>query len=254
VWWQKLRKFNGKKENWTKMTENKIDCLLCGAPLVYLDSNETMECHDCHRIFSSNVRCENGHYFCDTCHSQGTNAWILQQCLLSVSSNPIEMAINLMDDPRIKMHGPEHHFLVPAVLWTAYANVKKLDPGVKSRRLSQAKQRAETVVGGSCGFYGNCGAAVGTGIFISLVTGATPLSTDAWGLCNLMTSHSLLSIANVGGPRCCKRDSFLAISTAAGFLQERLATRLEMPAAITCHYSHLNRECKKDHCPYYSRQ
>jgi hypothetical protein len=122
---------------------------------------------------------------------------------------------------------------------------------VKALRLTQAKQRAETVVGGSCGFYGNCGAAVGTGIFISLATGSTPLSKDTWRLCNLMTAHSLISIANQGGPRCCKRDSFLAITEAVGFLKDELGVQLEQPASVTCHYSHLNRECKKKECPYF---
>ena len=31
-------------------------------------------------------------------------------------------------------------------------------------------------------FYGNCGAAVGTGIFISIITEATPLTKENWGI------------------------------------------------------------------------
>ncbi|VUT25840.1 MAG: hypothetical protein MOIL_01256 [Candidatus Methanolliviera sp. GoM_oil] len=56
-------------------------------------------------------------------------------------------------------------------------------------------------LGGFCGYHGDCGAAVGTGIFISLITDATPLSKHEWKLSNLMTAKSLLSIANHGGPR-----------------------------------------------------
>jgi hypothetical protein len=36
------------------------------------------------------------------------------------------MALNLMKNPQIKMHGPEHHFLVPAVLLAAYYNTQKI--------------------------------------------------------------------------------------------------------------------------------
>ena len=34
------------------------------------------------------------------------------------------MAIEIMKSPMINMHGPEHHFLVPAVLITSYYNIK----------------------------------------------------------------------------------------------------------------------------------
>ena len=73
------------------------------------------------------------------------------------------------------MHGPEHHFLIPAVLLSAFYNVSG-EPGEKEKKIKQARKRAENVLGGFCGFYGDCGAAVGTGIFVSVITGATPLS------------------------------------------------------------------------------
>ncbi len=233
------------------MSEHFNDCLFCGAPLVYLDHNEKMVCYDCQRSFDANVRCENGHFVCDACHSQTADEWILQQCQESTGRDPVDLAIMLMNNPRIKMHGAEHHFLVPAVLWTAYANTVGMDSNTKSRRLEQAKQRAETVVGGSCGFHGNCGAAVGTGIFVSLVTGATPLSREAWRSCNLMTARSLMTIANHGGPRCCKRDSFLAIREAIAFLDGEMGVALEHPEHILCEFSAFNHECLKEDCPFY---
>jgi hypothetical protein len=45
-----------------------------------------------------------------------------------------------------------------------------------------------------------CGAGMGTGIFISIVTGATSLSIEEWRLSNLATAKSLLSISEHGGP------------------------------------------------------
>ncbi len=88
------------------------------------------------------------------------------------------MAIKLMNSPKIKMHGPEHHFLVPAVLLAAYYNldaVEHISPEDKAEIINKARQRAEIVPGGFCGFYGSCGAAIGTGIFINLLTKATPI-------------------------------------------------------------------------------
>ena len=150
------------------------------------------------------------------------------------------------------MHGPEHHFLVPAVLLAAFYN--KAQPGLqaeKKAKIQEARKRAENVKGGFCGFYGACGAAVGTGIFISLVTGATPLSKTEWRLSNRMTSESLRVIAENGGPRCCKRCSFLAITRAIEFARQELNVALSVDQPVVCNFSGLSKECLKNECIFY---
>jgi hypothetical protein len=139
---------------------------------------------------------------------------------------------------------------VPAALLTSYYNYQK-EYETKKGKLNIAKGRAEKVLGGFCGSHGNCGAGVGTGIFISVITNATPLSKDVWRLSNLMTAKSLFSIANGGGPRCCKRDSFLAILEAAEFVKEHFGIRLPIKEKITCSFSHLNTECLHENCKFY---
>jgi hypothetical protein len=169
----------------------------------------------------------------------------------SASKDPVRMAITLMKGPAVKMHGPEHHFLVPAVLLSAYYNVKA-EPAKKEAGIRKARQRAEKVLGGFCGFYGNCGAAVGTGIFMSIMTDATPLSQREWRLSNLMCADSLHAIADSGGPRCCKRDSFLAILEALRFVKEQFRTEMGTgPDAVKCEFHHLNKECRKAECRFY---
>lgn len=49
----------------------KDECLICKAPLVYLESDEEMECVICHKKESSKTRCVNGHYVCNECHMTG---------------------------------------------------------------------------------------------------------------------------------------------------------------------------------------
>ena len=73
--------------------------------------------------------------------------------------------------------------------------------------LHEMMRRGGEVPGGACGFWGACGAGISTGMFMSIITGSTPLQTDAWGLSNQMTAAALAKIGEVGGPRCCKRDS-----------------------------------------------
>ncbi len=224
-------------------------CLICGKPLVYSSQAMEQTCAYCGRGFKSEARCEAGHFVCDACHGADADDLIEQFCLRADSRNPVEMAVTLMSHPSVAMHGPEHHFLVPAVLLAAYHQVEPDgDLGVK---LKQARKRAEGVRGGSCGFCGNCGAAVGTGIFISLVTGATPVSKLGWQLSNRMTAQSLLAVAEHGGPRCCKRDTFLALQSAQSFLENNFDLTLEMPAAVRCDFSPLNKECLKADCPFY---
>ena len=162
------------------------------------------------------------------------------------------MAATLMRDSRVKMHGPEHHFLVPAVLLAAYANQTGRDPTTRAEWIRKARPRGEQVPGGFCGFNGACGAAIGTGIFVSVALGATPLSGNEWRLANLMTSEALRAIAEQGGPRCCKRDSFLALRGAVDFMRRELSVDLPAEDSPHCEWSALNRECQREECPFFT--
>lgn len=142
---------------------SRFNCIICGNELVYYNESKEMECIFCKNKFLSNVSCKNGHYICDNCHSLDAFSVIKNYCMSSKSSNPIKMAEELMTHPSIKMHGPEHHFLVPAVLLTAYLN-KTNDTNRLEKLLNEGAKRAKNILGGFCGFYGACGAAVGTGI------------------------------------------------------------------------------------------
>lgn len=230
---------------------SKADCLICAAPLAYHSQVQAFTCVLCGDDFQSEVSCEHGHFICDACHSASANELIEKVCIQSESTQPVELAVELMKSPTIKMHGPEHHYLVPAVLLTAFYN-KRNQPEEKIKKLRVARKRAENVLGGFCGFYGACGAGVGTGIFISLITDSTPVSKETWGLANKMTSESLACIAKLGGPRCCKRDTYLALKSASAFVQEHFSIRLPISEPIICGFSHLNRECLLADCPFYS--
>ncbi|MBQ8497941.1 MAG: family 1 glycosylhydrolase [Clostridia bacterium] len=63
----------------------KDECLICGAPLKYLENDGQMKCAVCHK-------------------------------------NPIEIIQKMMALPFCHMHGPEHHVMVGAAFLTAYKN------------------------------------------------------------------------------------------------------------------------------------
>jgi len=230
--------------------DHKTGCLICGEELVYTKDLAPLECSYCHEIYDSNAKCKNGHYVCDRCHSLPAVDLIENYCVTSKSEDPLELALTLMRSPNVKMHGPEHHFLVPAVLLAAYYNIKK-DYKEKATKIRMAKKRSSQILGGFCGFYGNCGAAVGTGIFVSLITDATPLSVTDWKLANLITAKSLLTIAEHGGPRCCKRTTFLALLEAADFVKEHFGVSFNINKELKCEFYPLNNECLQEKCPFH---
>ena len=101
-----------------KMNE---ECLICKAPLIYLEHDEVMECSICHKQENSKTRCINGHYVCNECHIEGLDS-ILSLCLKSESKNPVELIRQMMSLSFCHMHGPEHHVMVGAALLTAFKN------------------------------------------------------------------------------------------------------------------------------------
>ncbi len=175
---------------------------------------------------------------------------LVSLCLEDTSRNPIEILERLMSQPECHMHGPEHHVLVGAALLTAYNNClpdsAKLD--MKSA-LDEVVKRGQQVPGGACGYMGACGASISTGIFMSIVTRNTPFSTDTWRLCNLMTSRALEQVAENGGPRCCKRDSYLSVLTAIDFVKENLGVEMVKPE-VRCSRSQINEQCIGKKCPF----
>ena len=228
------------------------DCLICDGKLEYLDAAEEMECVICHKKHLNNVRCINRHYICDECHSKRGAKIILEVCRTTDSKNPIEIMQKLMAQPFIHMHGPEHHILTGAALLAAYHNSGgQLD---LNKALNEIERRAKQVPGGACGFWGCCGAAISTGMFISIATGATPLSEREWSLSNLITSKVLRRISALGGPRCCKRNCFTAAKVAVEFTREQLAVNMELPVDICCFFSPNNHECRGALCPYSPQQ
>jgi hypothetical protein len=224
--------------------------MICGKPLTYLAVPEQRTCEYCHDSHMADTVCADGHFVCDRCHRLGADDAIEQYCHSTTEKDPVKMAITLMLNPEVNMHGPEHHFLVPAVLLAAYCNTVG-NPDRKSKLIAAARERSGMIRGGACGFLGDCGAAVGTGIFISLITGATPLSRLEWQQANLVTAKSLETIARHGGPRCCKRNTFLAIQEAVVFVREQFHVNIRVDPSVTCIFSEMNRECRTNECPFY---
>ncbi len=135
----------------------KEECLICKAPLEYLQEDIEMECELCHKKEKSKTRYINGHYVCNECHMQGIDS-LVGLCMSQTSKDPVEIL-------------------------------------------------------------------------------------------NKMTASALGAIGEIGGPRCCKRDSYLSILQAVDFVKENLGISMEQPK-IKCSYSSQNNQCIGKRCPF----
>ena len=222
------------------------ECLICKAPLTYLESDTLMECAICHKQENSKTRCIHGHYVCNECHTNGLDA-IIGLCEEEISRDPIAIIEKMMQMPFCHMHGPEHHVMTGAALLTAYHNAGG-DVDLHST-LIEMMNRGKTVPGGACGFWGACGAGISSGMFISIISRSTPLTNEPFALSHQMTAKALGKIGEIGGPRCCKRDSFLSILSAVDFVKSHFGIEMEKPEVI-CRYSSQNSQCIGKRCPF----
>ena len=100
----------------------KEECLICGAPLEYLEADVQMQCEICRKKELAKTRCVNGHYVCSDCHMQGLDS-IVELCLRETACDPIAIVERMMALPSCHMHGPEHHVMVGAALLTKSGKV-----------------------------------------------------------------------------------------------------------------------------------
>lgn len=84
-----------------------------------------------------------------------------------------------------------------------------------------------------------------------IIEGTGPLTTDdTWGKHMNYTSKALSKLAEIGGPRCCKRDAFLSIKEAVDYLNENF--NVDIPNRdIHCEFSKYNEQCLKARCPFW---
>ena len=169
------------------------------------------------------------------------------------ATDPLALADAIMSTDGFPMHYPSHHYLVPAVLLTVVRAAQNKEGTNLQADLDLALERALTVPGGACGFQGCCGAAVGVGIFWSVITDAAPVSGKPWAIANGATGKALLELAEIGGPRCCKRCSWMSMESTLPKIHELL--KIELPATRpVCHYHSGNHECLRKKCPYYQEE
>jgi len=228
------------------MPAEKTGCVLCGHDIAY-DSQPTLRtCVICGAAKMTDSCCEEGHYVCDECHRGDILAIAGRLLSNSEEKDPVRLAISVFELPGLKMHGPEYHSLVPAILVAAYQNFK----GYRDENeILEAIRRGKDFRGGSCGLAGTCGACAGAGIAASVVRKATPLAGAARSVANRVTGTALLDMSDHGGARCCKREAITAIRAYMAVTGD--FGDME-PTAYHCRQSLDNKDCIGIRCPYFA--
>ena len=90
--------------------KHKSGCCVCGKELVYGGKSKNMVCFYCGKTSSTNVACSNEHYVCDNCHASSANDIIGTVCISTSLTDPLELAVSIMNHPQVKMHGPRTSF------------------------------------------------------------------------------------------------------------------------------------------------
>ncbi|MCS3924775.1 DUF5714 domain-containing protein [Methanosalsum natronophilum] len=223
-------------------SKSRSNCMICNSEIKYENESVNAKCHYCGHEEDTRLYCKNGHYVCNECHSKDSIDIIHTYCLNTAQDNPFEIAETIMRHQRVPMHGPEHHALVAATLVTAYQNRVGIQ---NSENIIEAIKRGKTVPGGYCGYFGACGASVGAGIALSILTEATPLTPEQRSHSMWVTAKTLNEIADAGGARCCKKAIRLAIGEATKYISElfQLEWDNDSTGSFGCEYDILNKEC-----------
>ena len=174
---------------------------------------------------------------------------ITKEVLTKTSKNPIEIVKEIMHKDFVNIHGPEHHFLDGAAFLTAYKNAGgdiDLD-----ETLGILQERTVKMPGAMCGQWGICGSVASIGAALSIIHKVGPLSDSDYYSDDMKYTSSVLSVmAEIGGPRCCKRNAFLSISKAVQFVKEKYGIEMEL-GNIVCEFNDLNEQCIEDRCPFH---
>lgn len=229
---------------------HETGCLVCGALLQYTEIPQEKTCAQCGRVAMADAACTQGHFVCDLCHVGDPIEVIKAVCRDSKETDMGRLFEQIRSLPCFSMHGPQHHALVPAVILTTFRN---LGGTVHDLQIMAAIERGGLAPGGACGFMGLCGAASGAGVAFAMLLGSNPLRAESRKIAMKVTATVLEKITEQEAARCCRRESFLALETAAVLSRNYLPIPLQMKTGAVCDQYDLNKECLGIDCPLFPK-
>ncbi len=226
--------------------EHREGCLICGAPLTYLAQEEERRCECCHTLQPANAVCAQGHFVCDRCHAQKPLEAIEAFCLQATATDLISLYHEFKSRYQIPQNGPEHHALVPGLILAAYRNS---GGAITDQDIKTGLARGQKVPGGTCGFMGICGAAIGAGIAFGIIKKSTPLTPGPRQQLQSVVARLGAKLSDFKAARCCQRETVTVLKQVAAFSRGELAITLTADEAFSCSQYGDNKTCIGPACP-----
>lgn len=181
--------------------------------------------------------------------------WVKSACFAwleeGAGADAGELLERLMADENCPAFGPAHHALVGAALLAC--SWRSVGKGELGDALDELFDRASCVPGAACAKWGVCGAAASCGMAFAVLSGNAPLKKVGWGEGQCMVAQILAAIADAGAPRCCKRDSRIAVRVASSWFNDQLhAGLVESEPVLGCAVCKQNSACLGSGCPFFS--
>ena len=149
------------------------------------------------------------------------------------------------------VHGVWHHALIGELLLVCLRNAGH---PITDEIIDEVIDRGRQIPGGSCGFLGTCGALQSAASAYAILLGSTPVATKQRESLLAFSSRLIARLAEIGGSRCCKKSSYVAIEVAS---DELAKLGFEPPGEHfegRCRFFASNETCDGDACPYYPRK
>jgi MoaA/NifB/PqqE/SkfB family radical SAM enzyme/SAM-dependent methyltransferase len=223
-------------------------CMRCGGPLEYMTRDRSMACCFCGEMSPANAVCTNGHFVCDRCHSQDADAVVRHICLTTGETDMITLINTVRSHPAVPLHGPEHHFAIAGVIVATYRN---LGGEVTDADILTAIDRGKGIPGGTCGFWGGCGAPLGAGIAFGVMLKSTPVTPTERRVVQSLTGTLISDISGIEAARCCQREIWSVLKKIAALSRQILPIPLKAEGDTRCRQMHLNKECPGKACPWF---
>lgn len=235
-------------------TEN---CMVCGSSLEYLGRARELACTYCGKIVQGHIKCPEGHFICDACHTGDAMSMIEAVSFTTKAKDPVQLAELMMVHPSLPMLGCEHAFIAAGAIMATlknspYGTDKIIDQDIREVFARTAKQAA----GGYCGLTGVCGVVPAVGACFSLFLGARCGSDTEQKITMDAVTRVSQAITDLTGPSCCKAYVRRSLDVAVNIFAERFGIVLPVgKSPVICRHSGKHPHgCREEKCPYYAKE
>ena len=224
-------------------------CSFCATPLKLVPHAVSARCMLCGERGRTRAWCTQGHYVCDEC--RGSDLLRMVEGLLADcrGTDPIATFIAFRQSREFPMHGPEHHPLVAAAFLVAYHN-RYGEPSWPAL-LEACQNAALQLPGGTCGFWGACSAGLAVGMAYCAILDSSPTNSQPRAAAHRVVARILERMSQSTGPRCCRRESLLALQVGCELSEELLPHSLTADHRVICEQASANEECGGASCPFF---